>query len=97
MLAFAGLRDLLVVITMICCRCMMGGFALTLGDVSGKGIPAAVMMASIQTLLRSLLQRESENLAAVLSELNRTLYMSSTAGALFDTVLWGLSLRIERC
>ena len=56
-----------------------GGFALTLGDVSGKGIPAAVMMASIQTLLRSLLQRESENLAAVLSELNRTLYMSSTA------------------
>jgi sigma-B regulation protein RsbU (phosphoserine phosphatase) len=56
-----------------------GGFALTLGDVSGKGIPAAVMMASIQTLLRSLLQRESENLAGVLSELNRTLYMSSTA------------------
>jgi sigma-B regulation protein RsbU (phosphoserine phosphatase) len=56
-----------------------GGFALTLGDVSGKGIPAAVMMASIQTLLRSLLQRGSEDLAEVLSELNRTLYVSSTA------------------
>ena len=34
-----------------------GQFALTLGDVAGKGIPAAVMMASIQTLLRSLLNR----------------------------------------
>ena len=55
-----------------------GGFAVTLGDVSGKGIPAAVMMASIQTLLRSLLQRE-EDLAVLLSDLNRTLYMSSTA------------------
>ena len=30
-----------------------GGFAFTLGDVSGKGIPAAVMMASIQTLLHN--------------------------------------------
>jgi len=56
-----------------------GGFAVTLGDVSGKGIPAAVMMASIQTLLRSLLQREGEDLAVLLSDLNRTLYMSSTA------------------
>ena len=31
-----------------------GGFAFTLGDVSGKGVPAAVLMASIHTLLRSL-------------------------------------------
>jgi phosphoserine phosphatase RsbU/P len=56
-----------------------GSFAITLGDVSGKGIPAAVMMASIQTLLRSLLEREPENLAGVLGDLNRTLYASSTA------------------
>lgn len=55
-----------------------GGFAVTLGDVSGKGIPAAVMMASIQTLLRSLLQRE-EDLSVLLGDLNRTLYMSTTA------------------
>lgn len=56
-----------------------GSFAITLGDVSGKGIPAAVMMASIETLLRSLLEREPDNLAGVLSDLNRTLYASSTA------------------
>jgi len=55
-----------------------GSFALTLGDVSGKGIPAAVMMASIQTLLRSLLQRESDNLVGVFNDLNETLYTSST-------------------
>ena len=59
-----------------------GSFAVTLGDVSGKGIPAAVMMASIQTLLRSLLQREAGNpdgMAQMMSDLNETLYMSSTA------------------
>jgi len=55
-----------------------GGFALTLGDVSGKGIPAAVMMASIQTLLRSLLQRDANDLVSVVAELNRTLYACST-------------------
>jgi sigma-B regulation protein RsbU (phosphoserine phosphatase) len=55
-----------------------GQFAFTLGDVSGKGIPAAVMMASIQTLLRSLLQSNSRVLSEVLSDLNQTLYGSST-------------------
>jgi phosphoserine phosphatase RsbU/P len=56
-----------------------GSFVVTLGDVSGKGIPAAVMMASIQTLLRSLLQQDSENLPDVLSNLNETLYGCTTA------------------
>lgn len=55
-----------------------GGIAFTLGDVSGKGIPAAVMMASIQTLLRSLLERESAHLSRVITDLNRALYASST-------------------
>jgi serine phosphatase RsbU (regulator of sigma subunit) len=56
-----------------------GGFAFTLGDVSGKGVPAAVMMASIQTLLRSLLERDVDSLAPVVADLNRALYASSTA------------------
>jgi sigma-B regulation protein RsbU (phosphoserine phosphatase) len=55
-----------------------GQFACTLGDVSGKGIPAAVMMASIQTLLRSLLQRDASNLGQVFADLNRTLFETST-------------------
>jgi sigma-B regulation protein RsbU (phosphoserine phosphatase) len=52
-------------------------FALTAGDVSGKGIPAAVMMASIQTLLRSLLRR-GDDLGHIFSDLNRTLCEMST-------------------
>lgn len=56
-----------------------GSFAVTLGDVSGKGIPAAVMMASIQTLLRSLLQRDCGDLTGMMHDLNETLYSTSTA------------------
>jgi len=56
-----------------------GSFAVTLGDVSGKGIPAAVMMASIQTLLRSFLQRACSDLAVMMHDLNETLYTCSTA------------------
>jgi sigma-B regulation protein RsbU (phosphoserine phosphatase) len=66
-----------------------GSFALTLGDVSGKGIPAAVMMASIQMLLRNLLLREEVNLAEVMGELNQTLYGSST-DARYSTLFCGL-------
>ncbi|MGD0731970.1 MAG: SpoIIE family protein phosphatase [Terracidiphilus sp.] len=55
-----------------------GQFALTLGDVAGKGIPAAVMMASIQTLLRSMLKQGASDLAAILASLNQTLFETST-------------------
>lgn len=55
-----------------------GAFAFTLGDVSGKGIPAAVLMASIHTLLRSLLTRDSEDLAAVVGELNQAMNLTSS-------------------
>ena len=56
-----------------------GRFAVTLGDVSGKGMPAAVMMASIQMLLRSHLQQSPDDLATMLTDINRTVYASSTA------------------
>lgn len=57
-----------------------GRFAFTVGDVSGKGIPAAVMMASIQMLLRNnLCQQDAPHLSTLLAELNRTLYLSSTS------------------
>ncbi|MGD0912841.1 MAG: GAF domain-containing SpoIIE family protein phosphatase, partial [Terracidiphilus sp.] len=55
-----------------------GRFAMTAGDVSGKGIPAAVMMASIQTLLRSLLRRGNADLGQIFNDLNRTLCECST-------------------
>ena len=54
-------------------------FGLTLGDVSGKGFPAAVMMASIHTLLRNLLLHNPANLARMFEELNETIHRSSSA------------------
>ena len=66
-----------------------GQFGLTLGDVAGKGIPAAVMMASIQTLLRSLLKRGVNDLAAVLTELNDTFFESSNPER-YSTLLCGV-------
>jgi sigma-B regulation protein RsbU (phosphoserine phosphatase) len=56
-----------------------GLFSFTLGDVSGKGIPAAVLMASIQTLLRSVLTRDPLPLSRVMGELNSAVFCCSTA------------------
>ena len=66
-----------------------GQFVLTLGDVSGKGIPAAVMMASIQTLLRSLLKQDVRDLAALLAALNLALYETSMPER-YSTLLCGV-------
>ncbi|MGD0893033.1 MAG: SpoIIE family protein phosphatase [Terracidiphilus sp.] len=66
-----------------------GQFALTLGDVAGKGIPAAVMMASIQTLLHSLIKRGVNDLAAVLTTLNDTLFETSDPER-YSTLLCGV-------
>jgi sigma-B regulation protein RsbU (phosphoserine phosphatase) len=66
-----------------------GSFAFTLGDVSGKGIPAAVLMASIHTLLRSLLTRNSEDLRYVVQELNEAVHRSSSDDR-FSTLFCGV-------
>jgi phosphoserine phosphatase RsbU/P len=47
-----------------------GALGFSLGDVSGKGFPAAILMASIQTLLHSLLQSNPGEPGQVLSALN---------------------------
>lgn len=54
-------------------------FGFTLGDVSGKGFPAAVLMASIHTLSRALLLHYPHQLALATTELNDALYRSSSA------------------
>ncbi len=55
-----------------------GLFGFTLGDVSGKGVPAAVLMASIHMWLRGQLLREPLSVARVVGELNTTVYKSSS-------------------
>lgn len=67
-----------------------GSFAFTVGDVSGKGIPAAVMMASIQMVLRSNLNKSGPiHLPSILADLNLTLYVSSTAER-YSTLFCGI-------
>jgi phosphoserine phosphatase RsbU/P len=52
---------------------------IALGDVSGKGIAAALMMASLQASLRAEASRGADDLAAVIRKVNRLLYEASTA------------------
>ena len=60
-------------------------FSFILGDVSGKGIPAVVLMASIQTLLRSLLMRDPLPVSSVVNELNKAIILCSSE-SLYSTL-----------
>lgn len=53
--------------------------ALALGDISGKGISAALLMASLRASLRSAAQLQAGDLAALMGHVNRMVYDSSTA------------------
>ena len=46
---------------------------LVMGDVSGKGVPAAVLMASTQSVLRALAQRGSPSPSRQLADANEVL------------------------
>jgi sigma-B regulation protein RsbU (phosphoserine phosphatase) len=66
-----------------------GSFAFTLGDVSGKGVPAAVLMASIHTLLRSLLSENWRNLGETVGRLNEAMHLTSS-GDRYSTLFCGI-------
>ena len=53
--------------------------ALALGDISGKGISAALLMASLRASLRSAAQLQPGDLATLMNHVNRLVYESSTA------------------
>jgi serine phosphatase RsbU (regulator of sigma subunit)/predicted ester cyclase len=50
-----------------------GRVSLVIGDVSGKGVPAAVLMSSTQSVLRAFAQRGDPSPSRVLSEANEVL------------------------
>lgn len=66
-----------------------GGLLFTLGDVSGKGIAAAVLMASIQASIRSQVVKKPVSLAALIEDLNKAVYSFSTADK-YSTLFCGL-------
>lgn len=55
-----------------------GGLMMTLGDVSGKGIAAAVLMASIQASIRSRAVNPPPSIATLMEEFNRAIFSFST-------------------
>ncbi|HTD21207.1 MAG TPA: SpoIIE family protein phosphatase [Terriglobales bacterium] len=56
-----------------------GHLGVAIGDVSGKGIAAALMMASLQASLRGEAARAPKDLAAVIANINRLVYETSSA------------------
>jgi phosphoserine phosphatase RsbU/P len=65
-----------------------GRLAIALGDVSGKGIAAALMMAGLQASLRSEVARGPQNLAAVVCNINRQMYEISETNR-YATLFYG--------
>ncbi len=60
-----------------------------LGDISGKGIAAALLMASLQALLRSHAPLRGHDVSALISDVNRLLY-GSTDSSKYATFFYGL-------
>ena len=65
-----------------------GNLGIAIGDVSGKGISAALLMASIRAALHGLTFSGTLNLARVMQGLNRIIYDSSTSNR-FVTLFFG--------
>ncbi len=56
-----------------------GKFGIAIGDVSGKGIGASLMMASLQASLRGQALHAGDNLAALMEHINSLVYEASTS------------------
>jgi sigma-B regulation protein RsbU (phosphoserine phosphatase) len=74
-----------------------GTLAFTLGDVAGKGVPAAVLMASIQASLRIRLRDATDSLGALAADLNNSIYALSASrySTLFCGVVDRTCLRLR--
>jgi sigma-B regulation protein RsbU (phosphoserine phosphatase) len=53
-------------------------FGIAIGDISGKGIGASLMMASLQASLRGQAIHYKEDLAGLMSQINKLVYEAST-------------------
>jgi phosphoserine phosphatase RsbU/P len=66
-----------------------GRLAMLVGDASGKGVAAALMMASVQASLRTASQFTGDNLAGLLRAVNLQACASSLAGR-YATLFYGV-------
>jgi sigma-B regulation protein RsbU (phosphoserine phosphatase) len=63
--------------------------ALTIGDASGKGLAAALMMSNVQSSLRTAAMFTGNDAAAALTAVNRQVYASSLANR-YATLFYGV-------
>jgi phosphoserine phosphatase RsbU/P len=56
-----------------------GNLGFAIGDVSGKGISAALIMASLRASLRGLLLGDEDDLSKMMQKVNRLVYEASTS------------------
>ena len=54
-----------------------GRLGIAIGDISGKGVPAALLMASLQASVRGQAQSDSNNLARLMETVNRLVFDAS--------------------
>ncbi|MBL0158211.1 MAG: SpoIIE family protein phosphatase [Bryobacterales bacterium] len=66
-----------------------GTLFFTLGDVSGKGVAAAVLMASIQAALRTQVVERPASLSALINHFNKAVYSFSN-GVKYSTLFVGI-------
>jgi serine phosphatase RsbU (regulator of sigma subunit) len=66
-----------------------GKLGIAVGDVAGKGISAALLMASLQASLRSYISVSRDGMADVTREMNRQLF-ALTEPTRFATLFWGI-------
>ena len=76
-----------------------GRLVLAIADVSGKGMPAALLMARLQILLRTLVHQHKDSPADLVREVNRGMYLGDGTGkyATFVYVLYDDSERRFSC
>ena len=48
-----------------------------MGDISGKGIPAALMMTNLQAMIRTMSIAENKDTVKMLTEINKQMYRST--------------------
>lgn len=66
-----------------------GGLGIAIGDVSGKGVPAALLMASLQASLRGQALAGERDLAKLMANVNRLIFDASHANR-YATFFYGL-------
>jgi sigma-B regulation protein RsbU (phosphoserine phosphatase) len=64
-------------------------FALAIGDVSGKGMPAALLMANVQAALRAVVSPHT-SIAETTGRINDLTCANTRGGSKFITFFWGI-------